>query len=181
MGSLLTDSKEKSLDLGVSDGAGGYLAVPGPGHGKADGASIDPAEAAWKCHERRGPQRTAQGWQRERPSEKWRATTAVLANSLYHQHVKGRGALGLPTAFVVHSFRRTFCTRMGEAGAEAFLIQRMAGHDSVTVSERYVHPTPEAMDLAAARLDAANRRACPVYQPAPNPAPALCKLLNVNR
>jgi len=33
--------------------------------------------------QRRGPQRAAQGWQRERPSEKWRATsTAALAQAL---------------------------------------------------------------------------------------------------
>jgi len=98
----------------------------------------------------------------ERVFEEFAATTtAILANNLYHQHVKVRKALRLPAEFVVHSFRHTFCTRMGEAGAEAFLIQRMAGHYSVTVSERYVHPTPEAMELAMARLDAANRRALP--------------------
>lgn len=78
-------------------------------------------------------------------------------SSLDHQHLQIRRKLGLPEAFVIHSLRRTFCTRLGEAGAEAFLIQRMAGHHSVTVSERYVHPTPEAMLLAMARLDAANR------------------------
>lgn len=91
-------------------------------------------------------------------------TAAIRANNLYHQHKKVTKALGLPAAFVVHSLRHSFCTRLGEAGAEAFLIQRMAGHYSVTVSERYVHPTPEAMELAVARLDAANRQALPAVR-----------------
>lgn len=45
--------------------------------------------------------------------------------------------------------------RLGETGAEAFLIMRMARHYSVSVSERYVHPTPEAMERATANLEAA--------------------------
>ena len=81
----------------------------------------------------------------------------MLNTSLAHQHAKVRRALGLPAEFVLHSLRHSFCTRLGEAGAEAFLIQRLAGHHSVTVSERYVHPTPESAVLAIRRLDAANR------------------------
>lgn len=81
----------------------------------------------------------------------------MLNTSLAHLHAKVRRKLGLPAEFVLHSLRHTFCTRLGEAGAEAFLIQRLAGHHSVTVSERYVHPTPESAVLAIRRLDAANR------------------------
>jgi site-specific recombinase XerD len=80
----------------------------------------------------------------------------MLNTSLAHQHAKVRQALGLAPEFVLHSLRHSFCTRLGEAGAEAFLIQRLAGHHSVTVSERYVHPTQESAVLAIRRLDAAN-------------------------
>jgi integrase len=80
----------------------------------------------------------------------------MLNTSLAHQHAKVRRALGFPAEFVLHSLRHRFCTRLGEAGTEAFLIQRLAGHQSVTVSERYVHPTPESAVLAIRRLDAAN-------------------------
>src|SRR5215469_17093315 len=83
----------------------------------------------------------------------------MLNTSLAHLHAKVRRTLGLPTEFVLHSLRHTFCTRLGEAGTEAFLIQRLAGHHSVTVSERYVHPTPESAVLAIRRLDAANKGA----------------------
>src|SRR5215467_12322126 len=57
----------------------------------------------------------------------------MLSTSLAHQHAKVRRSLGLPAEFVLHSLRHSFCTRLGEAGAEAFLIQRLAGHHSVTV------------------------------------------------
>lgn len=80
----------------------------------------------------------------------------MLNTSLAHQHAKVRRALGFQVEFVLHSLRHTFCTRLGGAGTEAFLIQRLAGHHSVTVSERYVHPTPESAVLAIRRLDAAN-------------------------
>ena len=47
-------------------------------------------------------------------------------------------------------------TRLGESGADAFTIMRIAGHSSVTVSQRYVHPTPEGMERAFERLEKFN-------------------------
>jgi integrase len=38
-----------------------------------------------------------------------------------------REAMKLPSDCVIHSCRHTFCTRLGEAGASAFAIQRLAG------------------------------------------------------
>jgi integrase len=84
------------------------------------------------------------------------ANGPMINTSLARLHAKVRGTPGFPAEFVLHSLRHTFCTRLGEAATEAFLIQRLAGHHSVTVSERYVHPTPESAVLAIRRLDAAN-------------------------
>jgi integrase len=67
--------------------------------------------------------------------------------------------LNLPHGFVLHSLRHTFLTRLGLAGVEAFTIMKLAGHGSVVVSQRYVHPTPQAMENAVAKLDAMNSRA----------------------
>ena len=47
-------------------------------------------------------------------------------------------------------------TRLGEAGADAFTIMRIAGHSSVSVSQRYVHPTPEGLERAFERLEKLN-------------------------
>ena len=68
-----------------------------------------------------------------------------VVTSLDHMHVGVTALLRLPKDFVVHSLRHTFGTRMGEAGADAFDIKRLMGHSSVTVSQRYVHPTPESL------------------------------------
>jgi hypothetical protein len=58
--------------------------------------------------------------------------------------------------FVIHSLRHTMLTRLGEAGADAFTIMRIAGHSSVTISQRYVHPTPESLERAFERLENLN-------------------------
>ncbi len=61
---------------------------------------------------------------------------------LDHLHQGLRQALRLPSEFVLHCLRHTYGTRLREAGADAFTIMRLMGHSSVTVSQRYVHPTP---------------------------------------
>jgi len=81
---------------------------------------------------------------------------AFLATSLNHQHQKVRATLGLPSDFVLHSLRHTFLTRLGEAGVDAFTIMRIAGHSTITVSQKYVHPSTEAMERAFQRLAALN-------------------------
>ena len=54
--------------------------------------------------------------------------------------------------FVLHSLRHTMLTRLGESGVDAFTIMRIAGHSSIVVSQRYIHPTPEAVECAFERL-----------------------------
>jgi integrase len=54
---------------------------------------------------------------------------------------------------VLHSLRHTFGTRLGEAGADAFPIMRLMGHSSITVSQRYVHPTPATLENAVLALE----------------------------
>ncbi len=79
-----------------------------------------------------------------------------LGTSLDQQHDRARKALKLPKDFVVHSLRHTMLTHLGEAGADAFTIMRIAGHSTVTVSQRYVHPTPENLERAFGRLEELN-------------------------
>jgi integrase len=75
-----------------------------------------------------------------------------LVTSINHLHQKVRDAMGLPKDFVIHSLRHTMLTRLGESGVDAFTIMRIAGHSSITVSQRYIHPSPEAMERAFQRL-----------------------------
>jgi len=80
----------------------------------------------------------------------------ILVSSLDHEHNDVREALKSPQDFVIHSLRHTMLTRLGESGADAFTIMRIAGHSSVTVSQRYVHPTPEGMERAFGRMEKLN-------------------------
>ncbi len=59
--------------------------------------------------------------------------------------------------FVLYSLRHTMLTRLGESGADPFTIQRIAGHSSITISTRYVHPTPEMVEKAFMGLEELNR------------------------
>ncbi len=76
---------------------------------------------------------------------------------LNQQHAAIRKRLKLPADCVLHSFRHTFGTRLGETGADAFTIMKLMGHSSVTVSQRYVHPSPETMENAITRMEAYNK------------------------
>jgi integrase len=78
----------------------------------------------------------------------------VSVSWLESQHVKVRHELGLPEDCVIHSLRHTFGTRLGETGTDAFTIMKLMGHSSVTISQRYVHPTPDTMERAFERLTA---------------------------
>jgi integrase len=68
-----------------------------------------------------------------------------------------RDKLKLPWDCVLHSTRHTFCTRLGESGCDAFTIQRLAGHSSIVISQRYVHPTPERLESAIEQLEVSTK------------------------
>jgi site-specific recombinase XerD len=74
-----------------------------------------------------------------------------LVTSINLLHEKTRTTLTMPKDFVIHSLRHTMLTRLGESGVDAFTIM-IAGHSSITVSQRYVHPSPEAVERAFERL-----------------------------
>jgi hypothetical protein len=55
--------------------------------------------------------------------------------------------------------------QLGESGADSFTIMRLMGHSTVTVSQRYVHPSPESVELAFERLTALNLQRVPTNSP----------------
>jgi integrase len=66
---------------------------------------------------------------------------------------KCRNALGITRGCVLHSTRHTFCSNLGNAGADAFTIQRLAGHASIIISQRYCHSTRESAVRAIGLLE----------------------------
>jgi integrase len=54
--------------------------------------------------------------------------------------------------FEPYCLRHTALTNLGEAGCDAFTLARIAGHSSITITQRYVHPQADAIEHAFAKL-----------------------------
>jgi integrase len=53
----------------------------------------------------------------------------------------------------VHILRHTFCSHLSMRGAPARAIQELAGHADLTMTQRYMHLSPAALDAAIHLLD----------------------------
>jgi site-specific recombinase XerD len=51
------------------------------------------------------------------------------------------------------TLRHTFLPRLGEIGRDALTLCKLAGHSSVTISQRYVHLSAERVADAVERLE----------------------------
>ncbi len=98
-------------------------------------------------------------WQAAKtPLEGWVWSSATKSghiepSTLKKQHHNALRLSGV-RPFVLYSLRHTFLTRLGEAGCDAWTLARIAGHSSIAMSARYVHPSHEAVMNVFARLDA---------------------------
>ncbi len=84
----------------------------------------------------------------------WPAQTRsghIESCSLKKQHAKAL-RLSKVRAFVLYSLRHTFLTRLGESGCDVWTLARIAGHSSIRISSRYVHPSENAVLDAMERL-----------------------------
>jgi len=70
-----------------------------------------------------------------------------------HHSTFARRKAGLPEDAVLHSLRHSFLTRLGEAGADAFTIQKLAGHANINQSSKYVHPSENRLESTIALLN----------------------------
>jgi hypothetical protein len=65
-----------------------------------------------------------------------------------------RREFGMPLEFVLHSFRHTNTDALRAGGADAFTIQRVAGHHRITMSQRYLHPSRGTIEAGLERFEA---------------------------
>jgi integrase len=91
-----------------------------------------------------------------KPSEGWiwpapTKTGHIDHSSLKKQHLKALRLSGV-RPFVLYSLRHTFLTRLGASGCDVWTLARIAGHSSVAISGRYVHPSDDAVLDAISRL-----------------------------
>jgi len=58
--------------------------------------------------------------------------------------------------FRLYDFRHTYGSRMAMAGVDLMTLRELMGHSSITITQRYCHPTPEHKISAMERLEAYN-------------------------
>jgi integrase len=94
---------------------------------------------------------SAEGWVWSAPTRSGHFEKSTLKK----QHKKAV-RLSRVRPFVLYSLRHTFLTRLGESGCDAWTLARIAGHSSVAMSARYVHPSEDAVLAALDRLSGHN-------------------------
>jgi integrase len=94
------------------------------------------------------------------PCEGWVWPAATKDGHINHDSVKlqHRKAIKLAKVrpFEVYSIRHTFLTRLGESGCDVWTLARIAGHSNISISQRYVHPSEDAVLNALSRLNGHN-------------------------
>jgi integrase len=103
-------------------------------------------ECRWKAAEK-----PAEGWIWPAPTQ----SGHVEPSSLKKQH-KTALKNGKVRPFVLYSLRHTFLTRLGESGCDVWTLARIAGHSSIAMSSRYVHPSADKVLDAMALMGGHN-------------------------
>jgi integrase len=83
------------------------------------------------------------------------------ALEMIEQKAKGQGMQNPVKRFPPYTMRHTALTRLAEAGCDAFTLARIAGHSSITITQRYCHPQADAIERAFAKLATGNRASLP--------------------
>lgn len=94
------------------------------------------------------------------PSEGWVWPAETKDEHINHDSLKLQHKKALKAAklrpFEVYSIRHTFLTRLGESGCDVWTLARVAGHSNISISQRYVHPSEDAVLNALSRLTGHN-------------------------
>ena len=75
----------------------------------------------------------------------------IEPSTIRKQHASALKLCGV-RPFVLYTLRHTFLSRLGESGCDVWTLARIAGHSSIAISQRYVHPSGDAVLLALARM-----------------------------
>jgi integrase len=91
-----------------------------------------------------------------RPEEGWVFPAPTKQEHVWHDSLRVQHQKALEASkvkpFVIYALRHTFLTRLGESGCDVWTLARIAGHSSIKMSERYVHPGSESVVNAMNRL-----------------------------
>ncbi|HKD86186.1 MAG TPA: tyrosine-type recombinase/integrase, partial [Terriglobales bacterium] len=94
------------------------------------------------------------------PGEGWVWPAETKDGHINHDSLKLQHKKALKLAkvrpFEVYCIRHTFLTRLGESGCDVWTLARVAGHTNISISQRYVHPSEDAVLNALSRLGGHN-------------------------
>jgi integrase len=82
----------------------------------------------------------------------------VSKNTPEDQVRRTREQMKMPK-LVLHPFRHTFGTRLGNAGAQAPQIRQLMGHQSMSTSQKYVHKLAAGISDLVNRMNQSNEAA----------------------
>jgi integrase len=88
------------------------------------------------------------GWIFPSGSKDGHLTVDGLAKAQHKKALQDSGVAPFPP----YTLRHTALTRLGEAsGGDVFALARIAGHSSISITQRYVHPQAETIDRVFAK------------------------------
>ena len=86
------------------------------------------------------------------PAEGWVFPSTAREGHLNGDTTKDQHAIALDRSkvarFEPYILRHTALTRFAESGCDVFTLARIAGHSSITITQRYVHPQADAVERA---------------------------------
>ena len=71
---------------------------------------------------------------------------------LVREFCEARNRAGIPD-FRFHDMRHTFATRLVQRGVDLYKVQRLLGHKTSTMTQRYAHHSPESLREGVNVLD----------------------------
>jgi len=106
---------------------------------------------------------TARWKEQDSPAEGWVFATASKSGHLEVQTAKLQHMTALEksevAAFVPYTLRHTALTWLAKAaGGDVFALAKIAGHSSIVISQKYVHPESETIDEVFGRLTAGAKK-----------------------
>jgi integrase len=98
-----------------------------------------------------------QRWEKaDKPEEGWIWPAPTKSEHMEPSTIKKHHRKALTDSkvrpFVLYTFRHTFLTRLGASGCDVWTLARIAGHSSIAISSRYVHPSENTVLAAMSRL-----------------------------
>ena len=133
----------KALMVLLNDGRG--LLQVSEGKSKAAKRILPLVPEAYAVLERR---RNEQG----KPEDGWVFPSSAREGHLNGDTTKDQHAIALKNSkvarFEPYILRHTALTRLAESGCDVFTLARIAGHSSIAITQRYVHPQADAVERA---------------------------------